>query len=747
MKIDLEILEHAPITQRCQAAYWQNPWPPEVIDQPPVPALQIKATTGLGKTRLTIAEVADDPILQSREIHYYAPDNALAAEAAHFARQSGLRAQVIHGRTSLEDSTGYCARYKVADAAAKAGLNVYKTCCKYSGKICPHFETCPYLQQWADPAPAFRVFNHQYVFLPKPKRDGHGLPQAALAIVDESVVTKCSADLSFGVDRLDGPFRDAVEDHLYGRRELSDGLVERGVDALWAWDCAEATEPSDTDEITPETSDKDALKALKDIDINEAIAKAAFFRAIACEIEFARPIYGITVVKDEPVRVNGKTEHQNRVHVHTKRECQILLSVPLLLLDADASQILNKKIFNRPIEHTEICAKQLAETTQVYSTSLSNYTLLASTKQSPSNLSRALKKVEAIVKHEAAAAHRVLVVLPKKIETALRAARKLEIATKDLFWHGAEVVHFGAIRGQDRWRSFNTIVIVGRNEPPGSEIDHILRSLFSDEPSPLKFARNSRFPLELRGYRLRESATAGIESSVHPHPKGQLILAQIRECETTQAIGRLRLVHADKPKRVVILCSVPVDFTIDELRSLDDLAQTSGRKGPIARIREAVERVGILPFGARDLPKAFPDLFPSIWAAKDALRELRRWLEPAATERPRSTPRSAAKRSGAHHTQMNPGESQPPSQTGCGEANTGTPPPAANAPGLKGGEHQIRFLFGITPHFRTAVFRRKGQRGKPSSVLIDMSRHADPRRALTDLLGEEIQKFEFIQPS
>ena len=59
-----------------------------------------------------------------------------------------------------------------------------------------------------------------------------------------------------------------------------------------------------------------------------------------------------------------------------------------------------------------------------------------------------------------------------------------------------------------------------------------------------------------------------IPTSCHPDPRAQVLLEQIREAETTQAIDRLRLVH--KPKgprspRVFILSNIPVDIEVDQL--------------------------------------------------------------------------------------------------------------------------------------------------------------------------------------
>jgi len=59
-----------------------------------------------------------------------------------------------------------------------------------------------------------------------------------------------------------------------------------------------------------------------------------------------------------------------------------------------------------------------------------------------------------------------------------------------------------------------------------------------------------------------------IRTSCHPDPRAQVLLEQIREAETAQAIDRLRLVHKSKgPRspRVFILSNIPVDIEVDEL--------------------------------------------------------------------------------------------------------------------------------------------------------------------------------------
>ncbi len=56
----------------------------------------------------------------------------------------------------------------------------------------------------------------------------------------------------------------------------------------------------------------------------------------------------------------------------------------------------------------------------------------------------------------------------------------------------------------------------------------------------------------------------GILVDVHPDPYCQMVLEQIRERESEQAIDRLRLVRQDG-KRVIILSNVVLDLDVDEV--------------------------------------------------------------------------------------------------------------------------------------------------------------------------------------
>jgi hypothetical protein len=105
--------------------------------------------------------------------------------------------------------------------------------------------------------------------------------------------------------------------------------------------------------------------------------------------------------------------------------------------------------------------------------------------------------------------------------------------------------------------------------------------------------------------------------SVHPDPRVQAVVEQIREAEMIQAIDRLRLIHNDKRKTVYILCSIPLDIPVDELVTWKQLA---GDRRLSDALAECDERgLDALPLAANELCR----LYPAQWATKKAAE---RWL-------------------------------------------------------------------------------------------------------------------------
>ena len=111
------------------------------------------------------------------------------------------------------------------------------------------------------------------------------------------------------------------------------------------------------------------------------------------------------------------------------------------------------------------------------------------------------------------------------------------------------------------------MIVVGRHQPPILEIEALGRALYYDRLEPLILLQTDQDERRLlwserRGYRMR-GGRADVEVETHPDPEMQALLEQLREAEMVQAVDRLRLIHNDTPKRVVIVSNLVLDLTAE----------------------------------------------------------------------------------------------------------------------------------------------------------------------------------------
>jgi hypothetical protein len=258
------------------------------------------------------------------------------------------------------------------------------------------------------------------------------------------------------------------------------------------------------------------------------------------------------------------------VHLAKRQPLTVPDDVPMIFIDADLSpEIL--KLYRPNVRVVDIPAKRLATVYQVTDITNSRSSLLND--KSPTE--RALSAAS-FIKHMAATG-KTLAVTIKDLRIALTGEDK-DALSKCADYHGAKLAHFGSLRGLNDFEEYDNVVIVGRMEPPVKALERQANGMWWDDNKPI-----SRVSLTInddgteRGYFFEERPKVirykgqhphVIRTSCHPDPRAQVLLEQIREAETTQAIDRLRLVH--KPKgprspRVFILSNIPVDIEVDEL--------------------------------------------------------------------------------------------------------------------------------------------------------------------------------------
>jgi hypothetical protein len=124
--------------------------------------------------------------------------------------------------------------------------------------------------------------------------------------------------------------------------------------------------------------------------------------------------------------------------------------------------------------------------------------------------------------------------------------------------------------------------------------------------------------MELRGYtqsHLNPRPQSGVYVPAFTDPRIDALHAQIRDAETMQALGRLRLVHSSYRKRVFLLSNLPVEVPVDQLLAFDDLMPD--------RLELELLRKGNIPLTPLGLMKMRPDLAASDGQAKKLLQRSR----------------------------------------------------------------------------------------------------------------------------
>jgi putative DNA primase/helicase len=304
------------------------------------------------------------------------------------------------------------------------------------------------------------------------------------------------------------------------------------------------------------------------------------------------------VVLRQGVKWHG--EIQDRVEIHYRAAFKPP-PAPTLVIDADLDPTIAGKVL--PLDAvTSIPAWLQAEVVQVVDTACSKRKLLGRAKAPAEELRRAegrRAQVQALAAREAAQGRKVLVVATKAVTESL------------VLPEGCQVIHFGALRGLDGFKGFDTIIVAGREQPPPADMENQARAWFGDDEAPLALSGTYR----KRKGTIRLADGTGVEVDVlgHVDPRVQALLEQVREREIEQAVGRLRLVWRTKPARVFLLSNTPTRLTVDHPVTWDALMPD--------RLEQAIRRTGgVLPLSASELARVFPDLWPSREAVLKSLQ-------------------------------------------------------------------------------------------------------------------------------
>ena len=565
---------------------------------------------GLGKTTLVV-----DAITQTKgRVEYYAPTHALAAEVqARLQEQNpALSVHVVAGRSHPgPNGKPLCAKHKLAEDVARAGGEVYASLCRREKsktvEQCSHYATSPYIAQFG-PADV-TIYPHAYLPLQRMKLEP-GVPD--VAVIDESFYSSCIEVVEVPIRLLRAPFLEPPTARLCGTVEqaLVQGLpvfghlLKTGLDGM---DCIAALKSLRRGRggVTPKMSIPDQHAAVAQIR-ERTLLRTLLWTLIA---EHGRR-------EDSQALTYDPVNQLIKVHIkkpmprfHERTFGAPGKSARVLIIDGSANELIIKQWFP-DLRMTAIAAPRNARVVQCCTTRCSTTSLVPKRNTDPASKKAArkrLRQLQAFVLRTAGQFKKVLVVGPQAITGNPRAKVKPLLRVPP----NVELAHFNAVRGIDKWKDHDAIILVGRNEPPIEAVEEIARCVFFEARTPLRFAKE--WTVEARGYRLK-GGKRGVQVVRHPDSRVQAIVEQLREGESLQAIDRLRLVHATSPKTVYILSNIPLDIDVDALVTWDELMQGS-------RLEQAWNALpGVMPLSPEWLTKRFPRLWKTTDAAKADVR-------------------------------------------------------------------------------------------------------------------------------
>jgi hypothetical protein len=603
----------------------------------------VKVTAGTGKTSITLDILA----ARTKGItgHYFAPTHDLAEEVAEKARERGLDAVVIEGRSRPNgldadgDKLFMCKKHKLAEAVASSGMKVWPSLCeagednkqKDVPPKCEFFDSCDYVQQFEEQNVEGRllVMAHDWLRLDKSR-----LGNAQFSIVDERFFDVLITGSNFCLDRITRtiePFvlASALAARKKGKKkrkvegateetEFRPDLAEHAATARKVRSAIEANEHPREHGATleeleqakktealfvPEVWIAPAMPYYQQQALADEMARGAEARALAWLYELLIESYDWDRLTQQVQLIRNckrfaSDEIADRVFLRSRKAARFSKHAAAVVIDASANvDILTKLMI--VTEHHEINAPIQARVVQVMDTECSRGKLL---KRGASS-KRTVNRIVAFARMKAAEGHKVLVISYKDVIDALGRI------------DGVDTLHFGKLRGIDVYKGHDVVIIAGRHETDVVNVEAKARAIFGGG-SANKLDLPGAYVTGRRRYVTRDGHARFGGLNVHPDPRVQALVEQGREEETLQGLARARLVHRDRPAAVYLLSNMPVPgLIVDEFVMWNALLPN--------RAEEAAADAGhcdVELLSAAELHRCYPGRFKTAEAAKQWLK-------------------------------------------------------------------------------------------------------------------------------
>lgn len=539
-------------------------------------SLGIKAPAGIGKTEAIIQHAVKLVKENNAYIEIYLPRHNLAVELkeriVEYAKKDfniDIAVEIILGRNAKYRPDNHCIKSTSTAAVSQAGSSVSSLLChnKDNTEFCAEYNNCNYWKQFHKKQ-SITIYTHKHLFLQRNHYEKQKKP--TLIIIDESFFVSALSSIEFDdkvIESLSLPkaLIQALDKKLpynYLLKNFEDPatLVEEQLSKYKSkqYNILKSIAPN----TLPDTVKKKITEANK---YRNDIALLKTMKADFERIENGQePIFLFRhEYKDKDQNVLVKwycvQEHQKLERLKWIEDDESVSTLPTICIDADLDPIIANEFFTH-LKFKEYYAKRNATIWQVITVTNAKRNIFNDT--SEENIKYLLKQINNICKKFKSKNDQKNVVLITYQE--------LLDHLKDDLPNNVTTHYFGNLRGIDMLKNCDACIVIGRNQIPYDAVDRYGIGLWHDSEEQLKLGDNI---YQEAGYRTTNGNKVGTYVSFPVDKRLMAIAKQVRECETLQAIDRLRLMFNNVSKRIFILSSVPLDIDIDQV-ILPDRSET-----------------------------------------------------------------------------------------------------------------------------------------------------------------------------
>jgi len=568
----------------------------EVVSSREKKRIGIAYSAGGGKTEQALQIIAKYG--KDRFSEFITPTHDLNTEIGNRLREKNPDLPIfqLHGRNDEN-----CEKWELAERVARMGLGVQSSICRKetrdpdTGEVisvseCSKFLDCEYQKQYRGRnqknTPGVRIRPAESLYHPRHP----DAPEPDLIIIDErlpSLIRKATASIAIIADPKNIPGREEAEegqlsaldevcpvlltailDGLPLRKHLTENGITAGVLKLARSAIGREEGPG----IFPDQTAKEQDRILKAFNRKGYGRLARAFGLMQEELE--------TVSEQK----HGEFQRVFRSQNKAGEKCLEMRYVPKIYIPEDASVVwtdadLVPEIAEKIVPGISVRTFQ-AERKNIHVTQVSDRTFSKTSLRKDEEATALLGEVQGFIDQKATRG--TLIVATKSILELLKIP------------DGCRSVHWGKHRGRDDLKDCTRVIVIGREEYKATEYEKITRALFYDDPDHVKKLEKEKLVESMRAYRMRDGSLRTARASVYPHDKAQKFVELGRERETLQAIDRLRFIWNDTPKEVFILCSIPLDITVDELVKWSELRDE-------ARLQDYMAEHGVVPASRREV--------------------------------------------------------------------------------------------------------------------------------------------------